>query len=524
MKNYFVKIIGITFCSLFLLTSCKKEGVPKTAVIPEEQQVSFDSIEIAKFYSKYEKFKDFEPELRELYNRRKFHFIWFDQAGRTDFAEVLYNRINQIKSDGVLIDVPYKKQVDSIFQNSQGKKATVASDLLISSMYFFYTKNVLQGLDSKKSKETGWYLPREKMSFVSYLDTLLNNPYLIKRDKSEMIGQYYLLKNNLAKYRKIEDKGGWTVIDIPEKYKSLKVGDSSTIIQQVRKRLFEGGVLDIDSKSAIYDEQLAEVIKKHELRYRRKSTSDISLKLLKELNIPVAERIKTIIVNMERCRWISPEIMNSPELIAVNVPSFRMQYIKDKKSVLESNVVVGKEMNETVIFSGQMSYLVFSPYWNIPRSIIEKEIKPGIKANENYLEKHNMEWNNGNIRQKPGPNNSLGLVKFMFPNSNNIYLHDTPAKSLFKRDDRALSHGCVRVEKARELAIAILKDDPNWDEEKIDKAMKAGTEKSYTLKRKIPVYIGYFTAWVDATGEIAFYDDIYNKDQRLASMLYLEDK
>lgn len=519
-----VKTVGIIIVSLFLFTSCKKEGVPKSAVIPEAQQVSFDSTEIAGFYKKYEKFNEFEPELKELYNRRKFHFIWYDQSGRTDFAEVLYNRINQIKSDGVLIDVPYKKQIDSIFQNSEGKKATVASDLLISSMYFFYTKNVLQGIDSKKSKETGWYLPREKMSFVTYLDTLLNNPYLIKRDKSEMIGQYYLLKKTLAKYRKIEEKGGWSSIDIPEKYKSLKVGDSSKIIQQVRQRLFEGGELAQNSNSSVYDVQLEEVVKNHELRYRRKSNSDISLKFLKELNVPVSERIKTIIVNMERCRWISPEVMESPELIAVNVPSFRMQYIKDKKTVLESNVVVGKELNETVIFSGQMSYLVFSPYWNVPRSIIEKEIKPAIKANENYLAKHNMEWNNGNIRQKPGPNNSLGLVKFMFPNSNNIYLHDTPAKSLFNKDDRALSHGCVRVEKARELAIAILKDDPNWSVEKIDKSMKAGTEKSYTLKRKIPVYIGYFTAWVDASGEIAFYEDIYNKDKRLASMLYLEEK
>jgi len=176
-------------------------------------------------------------------------------------------------------------------------------------------------------------------------------------------------------------------------------------------------------------------------------------------------------------------------------------------------------MTKTVIFSGNMSYIVFSPYWNVPQSIINKDVKPGMARNKNYLAKHNMEWNNGQVRQKPGKNNSLGLVKFMFPNSHNIYLHDTPSKSLFEKDSRAFSHGCVRVGKPRDLAITLLKDDPDWTPERIDKAMNAGKETSYTLKNKIPVYIGYFTAWVGENGEINFYEDIYNRDQRLAEIM-----
>jgi murein L,D-transpeptidase YcbB/YkuD len=130
-----------------------------------------------------------------------------------------------------------------------------------------------------------------------------------------------------------------------------------------------------------------------------------------------------------------------------------------------------------------------------------------------------MEWNNGQVRQKPGANNSLGLVKFIFPNSNDIYMHDTPAKTLFSRENRAFSHGCIRVGKPRDLAIAILKDDPTWTPEKIDRAMHAGKENTVVLKSKIPVYIGYFTAWVNAAGEINFYDDIYGRDERLAELL-----
>jgi murein L,D-transpeptidase YcbB/YkuD len=142
-----------------------------------------------------------------------------------------------------------------------------------------------------------------------------------------------------------------------------------------------------------------------------------------------------------------------------------------------------------------------------------------MKKDKNYLAKHNMEWNNGQVRQKPGRNNSLGLVKFLFPNSNNIYLHDSPSKSLYGKDSRAFSHGCVRVGKPKDLAIEVLRNDTAWTPKEIDAAMKAGTEKWVQLKDKIPVYIGYFTCMVDQNGEFNFYEDIYNMDERLYDIL-----
>lgn len=237
------------------------------------------------------------------------------------------------------------------------------------------------------------------------------------------------------------------------------------------------------------------------------------------MNIPVSARIKTIMVNMERCRWVSPKVTQSKQYVVVNIPAFLLTYFKDGKPDLVSKVVVGKELNETVIFSGEMNQIVFSPYWNVPYSILKNEILPGIARNRNYLANHNMEWSNGRVRQKPGPKNSLGLVKFLFPNSHTIYIHDTPSKSLFNRDSRSFSHGCIRVARPRDLAIAILKDDPNWPVEKIDEAMNAGKQKAYTLKTRVPVFIGYFTAWADQDGEVSFYNDIYNRDDRLAELL-----
>ncbi|WP_298151861.1 L,D-transpeptidase family protein [Flavobacterium sp.] len=509
-----IKIVAIyAFISLSFFSCKKKFDVDK---------LSIDETKSETFYERFPEFAPFEEEMNELYEKHQNHFIWYDNDGRVDFAEVLFNRANQIKAEGIASNLPYRNRIGEIFDLDEKKKPETDNDMLISAMYFFYTKNVLEGLDPDKSKQTGWYLPREKSSYVDYLDQLIKDPDLIKKDESEMIGQYYNLRKGLQRYREIEKKGGWGIITWPSGKKSLKPGDNDPAIAQIRRRLAAVGDLSTDSKSTVFDGELKSALAKFQQRNGQTPANAVTPELVKEMNVSVADRIKTVVVNMERCRWIDPDILDSKELVAVNIPSYRLVYFRDGKPALESNVVVGKELNKTVVFSGKMSYLVFSPYWNIPPSIIKKEIKPGIDADAGYLEKHNMEWNNGQVRQKPGENNSLGLVKFMFPNTNNIYLHDTPAKSLFGRDERALSHGCVRVEKARDLAIKILDNDKNWSPEKIDEAMHAGKERQYALKRKIPVYIAYFTARADENGNISFYNDIYQRDNRLAHLLYNE--
>jgi murein L,D-transpeptidase YcbB/YkuD len=327
----------------------------------------------------------------------------------------------------------------------------------------------------------------------------------------------------LKRYRDIEQKGGWKPIDIDPDVKNYKPNDSANAILQIRERLFVTGDIRQNNGSSMYDPDLEAAVIKFKLRNGFKADTKILREHIVEMNVPVGERIKTIVVNMERCRWLSPDIFNAKEYIFVNIPAYEMKMVRDGKIVFESPVVVGDSSTKTVIFGGKMSYIVFSPYWNLPKSIIEKEVMPGIEKNEKYLENHDMEWNNGQVRQKPGKNNSLGLVKFMFPNSNDIYFHDSPAKNAFKRENRAVSHGCVRVAKARELAMTILADDETWTPEKIDTAMNSGKQSICTLKSKIPVHIGYFTAWVDDQGELNFYKDIYERDERLAELLFYKE-
>lgn len=517
-------VLAIVLGCLLTTVSCKKnkdgEVNANTEVHDHDDAgIPLDTTQIASFFTKHAEFKEFEKDVRKLYSKHN-HFIWHDKGGLIEFADVLHNRVNQLDDEGLELKIPYKEQLNDIFDSPKSKPDT-ESELLISSLYFYYTKNVLEGLDKSKSQQTGWYLPRERVDYVAYLDTLMQDPKLIKQDKSEMFSQYYNLRKGLQKYREIEKKGAWGTIALGEGVKSLKEGDSAAAVVQIRKRLALEGYLKSDSGKSVYDSELAEGLKAYEQKHNREFDGKIGPAMVKELNMSIGDLIKAITVNMERCRWISPKMDQAPEVIAVNIPSYRLVYYKKGKPAFTSKVVVGKELNKTVVFSGQMSYLNFAPYWNIPTSILNKEIKPGIAKDPNYLSKHNMEWVDGKrVRQKPGGQNSLGKVKFMFPNSNNIYLHDTPAKSLFNKDDRAFSHGCVRVEKARDLAIMITKEDGNWTEAKVDKAMNAGKESTYSLKKKIPVYIAYFTAWADENGNVSFYEDIYKRDERLAGLLY----
>ena len=295
------------------------------------------------------------------------------------------------------------------------------------------------------------------------------------------------------------------------------MGDSATTIAQVRQHLYITGDIASDNKSNVYDSLLVQSVKAYQKRFGYNETGIITATLISEMNVPVEKRIEQIIVNMERCRWVPQELKT--DHLLVNIPDFRLHVFEKDSLVFSMNVVVGKNQHKTVIFNGEMKYIVFSPYWNVPSSILKNEILPAIRRNKNYLASHNMEWNGGSVRQKPGPNNSLGLVKFLFPNSHSIYLHDTPAKSLFNEDKRAFSHGCIRLAEPKKLATYLLRNDSSWTEEKITEAMNKGKEQTVTLSKPIPVFIAYFTSWVDRTGKLNFRNDIYNRDSRLAKMI-----
>jgi murein L,D-transpeptidase YcbB/YkuD len=244
-----------------------------------------------------------------------------------------------------------------------------------------------------------------------------------------------------------------------------------------------------------------------------------------------ADRIR---MNMERWRWVPHDL--GDRYVLVNVPAYQMQVMEGEKPVLSMRVIVGQPDSPTPLFSDQMTYVVFSPYWNIPANILKDEALPHLAKDPGWLRRNNMEvvgtsgdvvdasavdWSDEDavksvrIRQAPGPENALGLVKFIFPNNFSVYLHDTPTDKLFFKDRRALSHGCIRVENPVGLAHYVMRDRPEWTAERISAAMHANEEKTVKLKSPIPVHIGYWTAWVEPDGKTVTYtDDPYGIDAR----------
>lgn len=490
----------------------------------EKSKYHFDSTALDVFIKDYPKYAAYAGDMKKFYRGRGFTYAWFDENGMIEQAGNLRSRIDHMDDEGLIGSVPYHDQLDSMISSLDESTNSVPGlqpELMLTAAYFAFAKTAWGGMDASVSKSMDWFLPRKKVSYANALDSLLKAPVGTLKNSEPVYRQYEMLRTYLKKYRALDSLKNWAPIKADKK--SYKPGDSSPVITAIRKRLYLLGDFAGDTSSAVYSEDMTEPVKNCQHRLGLAEDGVIGNGMIAELNVTPQKRITQIMVNMERARWV-PIPDAGEDYLVVNIPDFRL-FVYQRDSLLWScNVVVGKAMNKTVIFSGDVKYVVFSPYWNVPPSIVRKEVVPGMARRKNYIASHNMEITGrlGGlpvVRQKPGPNNSLGKVKFLFPNSYNIYLHDSPAKSLFDETTRAFSHGCIRIQEPEKLANFLLRKDSSWTPEKINAAMNAGKEQYVTLKKTVPVYIGYFTAFVDSKGKINFRKDIYSRDASLAKAL-----
>jgi len=478
-----------------------------------QTSITFDSIQVKKFLDSFVHFKSFTKEIESFYHSRNFAYAWFDEKGLIEPAHNLYNRIKNISEEGIPDELPYKEKFTELMEERQDR--TIPSpelELMLTSQYLLYAKNVWQGLNEKQIQSMQWLLPRKKISYRQLLDSLAGGGAL---NNEPVYRQYHLLKAYLKKYNGIKLKNSMPIIKTDKK--KLQQGDTAAVVSDIRQWLYEMGDIASNDQSPVFDSTLSNAVMSFQSRLGIKEDGIVGPSVVREMNYPLEKRIETIMVNMERTRWVPVNLQKN--YLLVNIPGYKLYVLENDSIAFSMNVVVGKSQHKTVIFNGEIKYVVFSPYWNIPASIIKNEIRPAMRRNRNYLARHNMEWNGGNIRQKPGPNNSLGLVKFLFPNSHSIYLHDTPAKSLFGEDNRAFSHGCIRISDPKRLALYLLRSDTAWNETSVTGAMNRGVEQTIFLKKTVPVFITYFTAWADRAGKINFRKDVYNRDSRLAKLI-----
>jgi murein L,D-transpeptidase YcbB/YkuD len=485
-----------------------------------------------------------------FYSQRQFEPIWTKQGKLTSLAYELRFEIRQVADDALNPESYHLALMEAFFESYE-KKLVAGSplegvelaelELLLSDAYFRLALDLDLGRVDPSKLKAKWGIPR-KTQTKDY-GVLLTQAAREQDLRTVLISLY----PNTPSYRKgklrlrqleeyAQKQTAWKPI---KSDRSVHLGESSLFLPQVRDRLAFWGFSPkgVIKDPKVYDSLLLDQVHAFQTHRGLKADGVLGQATLVALNASPKELMDKIRVNLERMRWVPADFFEK-EAILINVPSFQVVYHRGVDTLFSTKVIVGTLKNQTPIFTAPLSYLVLSPYWNIPPSIARKETLPAIRRNPGYLNANHMEvvntagqpvslsrvnWKASPfpylIRQKPGEHNALGLVKFMFPNPYNVYLHDTPSKQLFEREVRAFSHGCIRMEHPETFAALLLKDRKEWPVARMQEVMHQGKEEIVPLTNKIPVAVLYFTFLVSDTGTPVFYEDIYGRDEELLLLL-----
>ncbi len=529
MKYKLTRLRYLMLCliAFSMCISCKNKQTKKnkkksiTAISSKENynDILLDSNSIPLFF-KYTNVNDsIQNAVIGFYKERDMQFAWINSKGLTVGANNFYTQLRNYKNDFAdkrFINAKMDSLLDDINDNEKeflGKKKDLELlELLLTTTFFQYANLVFAGI-TNEPKDLQWYIPRKKKDYTALLESII-----IKEDSEDIVepvNKYYTsLKEKLRTYREIEKSGRYPIVQFPKKV--MVVNDNDSIIPIIKLQLKILGDFQTTESSTIFTDSLQLAIKQFQNRMGLTENGLLDKETIFELNVPLSFRIKQMMINMERLRWVPVKV--EKDYLLVNIPEFKLHIFENDQLAWETNIVVGKVASQTTIFKGNISEIVFNPYWNVPYSIYKKEIKP--RLTKSYLARNNMERYNGGVRQKPGPQNSLGRVKFLFPNNYNIYLHDTPSKSLFEETKRGFSHGCIRVQEPQKLALYLLRKEKDWNIEKIETIWKTNIETPVKLTPPVPVYIVYFTSWVDSKGSLNFRNDLYDLDKKLEAEIF----
>lgn len=463
---------------------------------------------------------DHAKKLYKIYGNNP---LWLTDDGLHDNRTTsLTKALINAEGEGMRMDVyPIGELAKAIIAAKQDKPTAqqlADADVLLTASYAALGEDMLTGQVKPRSVNQSWFIDPQEENVDS---ALVRNLRVEALDKSLATmrpadDDYASLRKQLVNYRNILAKGGWPTIPAT---KPVKPGQplNPQVIAALRARLASEGIITADSGAAsagnVYDARLAGAVAEFQTRHTIGVDSMLGKETVDALNKSAAYRLTQVVANMERYRWLPRSL--GQRYIFVNVPAFKLEAYDKGELALVMKVIVGQEYEDkaTPVFADSMEFVVFRPYWNVTPDIAEKEIFP--KASPEYMAANNyeiyMEGGARRIRQRPGPKNSLGLVKFLFPNDFNIYLHDTPNHELFKEDVRAFSHGCIRLEKPDKLAEFVL----GWDNAKVQDAMQNGSDnRTIKLPKKLPVFIVYATTFM-VNNNLHFGNDLYDRDNAL---------
>ena len=489
------------------------------------------------------------PRLTRFYEERVFAPAWVDADGAVPLGRALVAAIENAEDDGMEpadYPLPTLRRMLAVAEaGSAGTELLIDLEFLLTGTYLVFASHALAGRVDPETVDPAWHIERRRDdAVVTSLESALQSGRVAEtlRELFPDNGRYRQLRKALARYRAIDADSGFTRIDAGP---ALRPGDRSERVMALRERLRQSRDLPAEAAmvddAGYYDTQLEDAVRAFQRRHGLEVDSIVGPRTLEAMNVSAEDRVRQILVNLERWRWL-PGDLGARHLL-VNIAAFELELVMDDRVVDTQRVIVGRDYRQTPVFAGRMTYLVFNPSWEVPTSIAVRDVLPQVRRDPEYLERMGfqvlrgwgaaqqeidparIDWQSVSargfpyrFRQRPGPLNALGQVKFMFPNQYAVYLHDTPARELFDRAERAFSSGCIRVESPLRLARLVL-DDDRWDDAAIGRVLIDGRERTVSLARPVPVYLQYMTAWADENGTVHLRRDLYDRDTRVADAL-----
>ncbi len=481
---------------------------------------------------------------KQFYINESYLPVWSKDGQLLDNTDQLINILHDSYHEGLSPDNYHlneieklHKRVEEIDPTSLQERSMLLADLdiTLTDAFFLYASHQTYGQINNRQVYPQWNITKRSANLINIFDEALadNN---IKEELDKLTPQhhgYNKLKHKLEVYQQIALNGGWVSI---ESGPTLHPGEHGKRVNQLQQRLNVTGELKQVNSKRGYDNAVKLAVSEFQKSHGLNADGIAGKATLIALNIPVNMRLQQIELNMDRLRYLPTDL--GERYILVNIPDYSLYVIESDTIIMSMPVIVGKDEGlQSCVLSSKVTYLDLNPYWYIPRSITIRDVLPKQQQDPSYLSRNNIkiytDYNNPNseinpksikwsqmtadkfsykLREDPGSDNPLGKIKFIFPNSCGIYLHDTSTPQLFKNSRRDLSHGCIRIGKPLELATYLLSDKLSWSRNEIESAINSGKNKAITLTTPMNIYIVYATAWVDKDDVLQFRNDIYNID------------
>jgi murein L,D-transpeptidase YcbB/YkuD len=560
--NNVVRHLAVLALYLLGVAHASGQAAPSTDPVAEAIREHVDRLRYADDRSMHGEHVVLREPVARIYEERQFRSGWSDPIRLNQ----LIAAINDVESDGLEPRDYHSGALQRIRDELRAAKVLtpaeqadldlLATDALALAMYHLYVGKV-----DPVSISTQWNFderPLKREEGIGFIGEVLESGRIREALSAARPAHawYERSREHLREYRRIAAAGGWPVVPDGE---TLKSGMSDSRVAVLRERLRVTGdyaaptpaatvaapaASSAEGSTAVdpmqgYDADLEAAVRRFQSRHGLGADGNVGPATLAALNVPVQARIDQIRLNLERGRWVLHELRG--EFVLVDVAGFYVSYFRNDEPIWTSRVVVGKPYRETPIFKSEISYVVFNPTWTIPPGILAKDTLPAVKRDPGYLARNRIrvidnrgreippgavDWNRYSgrnfpyqLRQDPGPTNSLGLVKIMFPNPYLVYLHDSPAKSLYEQEERAFSSGCIRVQRPFDLTELVLNDPQRWNQQSMRAVIDSGRTQTVNLQKPVPVLILYWTAQPTTDGQIIFRNDVYGRDPPLLKAL-----